>query len=154
MGKKLKGPLTLNLKKNDIVCSTGEHNSDLYIIYSGMLTVFATEGTRVTPLACLGPGEYFGELSFIDHQPRSANVICAEDTTLVKIPIDQLDKQFPQWLQTIAQSIIAKIRKSSELINHKGIRKQNVETMKPLSIEEQRDHYQKVTEYRERIGLS
>ncbi|MCP4914749.1 MAG: cyclic nucleotide-binding domain-containing protein [Oligoflexia bacterium] len=148
MGEKsLSGPLTLKLDKDEIICSAGEHDHDLYIIHKGKLLVFVNNGTKITPLAFLGPGEYIGELSFFDKEPRSAHVICVEPSTLIRIPVTEKEKQFPRWLETIAISITHKLRKTGELVRQKGIRKQNVETMKPLTIEEQRHYYQKLQDY-------
>lgn len=154
MNKELSGPLTKNMTKGEIVCAAGEHDSSLFIIHSGKLLVFVTDGTKVTPLAYIGEGEYLGELSFFDREPRSAHVICLEDSTLVEVPVTEIDKQFPNWLVTMAQSITTKLRKSSELIRQKGIRKKNVETIKPLSIEEQREYYQSLQSYLEENPLT
>lgn len=152
--KAISGPLTRQMTKGDMVCAAGEHDSSLYIIHSGKLLVFVTDGTKVTPLAYLGDGEYLGELSFFDGQPRSAHVVCIEDTTLIEIPITEKAKQFPPWLITMAQSITHKLRASSELIRQKGIRKKNVETIKPLSIEEQREYYGHLQKYLETNPIS
>ena len=150
---KLSGPLTLNLKAGEMICAAGEENYDLFIIHSGKLMVFVSDGTKITPLAYLGEGEYLGELSFFDHQPRSAHVICVEDSTLIQIPVDELQNQFPGWLISIAQNITKKLRHSSDLIRKKGIRKQNVESMKPLSIDEQREFYQTLEKYQKENPL-
>ena len=152
--KDISGPPTRQMMKGDIVCAAGENDSSLYIIHSGKLLVFVTDGTKVTPLAYLGEGEYLGELSFFDGETRSAHVICVEDTSLIEIPVSEIDKQFPPWLVTIAQSITQKLRSSSELIRQKGIRRKNVESIKPLSIEEQRDYYRFLTGYLENNNLS
>ncbi len=141
------GPLTKTVASGEMICAAGEKSSDLFIIHSGKLLVFVTDGTKVTPLAYLNAGEYMGELSFFDHEPRSAHVVCVEDATLVQIPVSEVNKQFPPWLVTIAHSVTKKIRHSSNLIREKGIRKKNVETMKPLSIEEQRKFYQSLQTY-------
>lgn len=147
MSEQLSGPLTMNLEKGDIVCAAGETECDLFIIHSGKLMVFVNEKTKITPLAYLGEGEYLGELSFFDGNPRSAHVICVEPSTLIKIPVAELEKQFPSWLTTIAQSVTKKLRHTDELIRKKGIRKQNVESMKPLTIDEQREYFQILQTY-------
>lgn len=141
------GPLTKQVKPGEIICVAGEKNADLFIIHSGKLLVFVTDGTKVTPLAYLGDGEYLGELSFFDREPRSAHVVSVSESTLIQIPVSEMDKQFPPWLVTIAHSITKKLRYSSDLIRQKGIRKQNVDSIKPLSIEEQRSYYQALQDY-------
>ncbi len=147
--KQISGPLTKTIKAGEMICVAGERNSDLFIIHSGKLLVFVTDGTKVTPLAYLGEGEYLGELSFFDKEPRSAHVISVEESTLIQIPVSEIDKQFPKWLVTMALSITKKLRSSSDLIRQKGIRRQNVESIKPLSIDEQRKTYQSLQHYLE-----
>lgn len=151
MSKQLIGPLTLNLKKGELVCAAGEEKCDLYIIHSGKLLIFGNDKTKITPFAFLGAGEYLGELSFFDKMPRSAHVICVEDTTLIKIPVEELNQQFPSWLITIAQSITSKLREADDLIRKKGIRKKNVDTIAPLNIDEQREYYSSLQNYLEKL---
>ncbi len=136
------GPLALTLDKDELVCVAGDQEVDLYKVRSGKLMVFVNDGTKITPLAYLGAGEYLGELSFFDHKPRSAHVVAIEPSELIKIPVNELEKQAPKWLITMASNIAQKIRTTDELIRTKGIRRQNVESIKPLSMEEQRHYYQ------------
>lgn len=150
----ISGPLTMNLKKGDIVCAEGQNDCDLFIIHSGKILIFVNKGTKVTPLAHLGAGEYLGELSFFDKKKRSASAICLEDTTIIKIPVEEIDNQFPNWLVTIAQSITGRLRSADELLAKKGIRKKNVQTMGSLEIEEQREFFQALENYRQENGLS
>ncbi len=150
----LSGPLTMNLKRGDIICAEGENEYDLFIIHSGKILIFVTKGTQVTPLAHLGAGEYLGELSFFDKKSRSASAVCMEDTTIIKVPVEEVNKQFPDWLETLATSITARLRSADELLAKKGIRTKNVQTMASLSIEEQREYFAYLQDYREKNGLS
>jgi CRP/FNR family transcriptional regulator, cyclic AMP receptor protein len=145
--------LTLHLKKGEVVCVAGEDNYDLYIIVKGRLMIMVNKGTQITPLAYLGEGEYMGELSFFDKKTRSAHVLCAEDTTLIRIPVEELDKQFPRWLQTMAISITNRLRKVDGLIGAKGIRKKKTDTIEPFTIEEQREYFQILENYTQQKGL-
>lgn len=154
MSERIDGPLTLNLKAGELVCCAGQQDFDLYIIHSGKLLIYVNDGTKVTPLAYLGEGEYLGELSFFDRMPRSAHVATLEPTTLIQVPVEGLGKQFPEWLITIAQNITSKLRRTGDVIRQKGIRKQNVETIKPLSTDEQRYYYQLVEKFREENGIT
>lgn len=153
MAKNNDGALTVKLKQNEMVCAGGEKDFDLFIIVKGKLLVFVNKGTQITPLAFLNEGEYMGELSFFDKRPRSAHVIAAEDTTLIRIPVDEINKQFPKWLVIMAQSITSRLRKVDELIGEKGIRKKKVESIKPLSMDEQRHYFQILESYAESAGL-
>lgn len=149
----ISGPLTLNLKKGEIICAEGQVDHDLFIIHSGKVLIFVNSGTKVTPLAHIEDGEYLGELSFFDKTNRSASAICLEDTTLIKVPVEEVDKQFPPWLVTIAKNITGRLRSADAILAQKGIRKKNVKTMSSLSMEEQREYYQALVKYREENNL-
>ena len=141
---------TLRLKAGELLFSSGEENHDLYFVQSGRLLAFVNDGTRVTPLAYIKKEHYLGEMSFFDGMPCSANVVCLEDTTLLRICFDHLEQECPRWLITIAANISSKLRKAGELIRQKGIRRKNTHTVEPLSIEDQRRYYQALTEHREK----
>lgn len=140
----LEGQL-VHLKKDQILFLADEVNNDLFIIQTGKVLVFVQNGSRIIPIAYLNPGEYIGEFSFFDNHPRSASVICREDTVLKKISTEIMNNQLPNWLKIIGNQLSLKIRENDELIRSKGIRKSNVDSIKPLSIEEQ-THYFKIVE--------
>lgn len=129
------------LKKDAVVCIEGQSDFDLYFVTSGKLLICSRSGHMVTPIAYVNPGEYFGELSFFDNLPRSADVIAVEDSNLLLIPKSELKNQFPTWLLIIAKQLTKRIRDLDYVISNKGIKRQNVETMKPLDIEQQRYFY-------------
>ena len=128
---------TIDLKKDQILFLAEDKDSDLYIIIKGQVMVFVQKGSEITPIAYLSKGEYIGELSFFDDEPRSASIICTEDSQFLKIKKEKMDEHFPQWLKIVGQQLTRKIRECDELIRSKGIRKKNLESIKPLSIQEQ-----------------
>lgn len=127
----------VNLKKDQILFLAEENDNDLYIIQKGKVMVFVQKGSQIIPVAYLEAGEYIGELSFFDDEPRSASIICIEDTTFKKISAEEMNAHFPNWLKTIGHQLSRKIREGDELIRSKGIRKKKVESIKPLDISEQ-----------------
>ena len=133
--------LTFKVAKNELICKEGDLTRDLYLIVSGKLMVCSRNNRMVTPIAYLEDGAYFGEFSFFDGQLRSADVIAVEETTLIKIPLAELKKQFPRWLLLTSKSMTKKLRLMDDVIRKKGIKKKNVDKMKPLSIEEQRHYF-------------
>ncbi len=107
------------------------------------------KGSEVTPLSYLGPGEFLGELSFFDSNPRSATVIAVEESTLITIPVTEKERQIPDWLLKMAQSLTTKIRENDELIRKHGIKKKTAETIPPLSIPEQTHYYQVIKRHKD-----
>ena len=61
-------------------CSPGD---TFYVVVSGCVkvTLLSKDGKEII-LSVLKNSDFFGELSLMDNEPRSANVIVAEDSTL------------------------------------------------------------------------
>ena len=131
------GTMKIKLKKDEILFLAEEDQRDLFIIQKGKVMVFVQKGSQIIPVAYLGDGEYIGELTFFDEGKRSASIICTEDSEFIKIPVEEMHKHCPVWMKVIGKQLTRKIREGDELIRSKGIRKKNVEGIKPLSIEEQ-----------------
>jgi CRP/FNR family cyclic AMP-dependent transcriptional regulator len=138
---------TISLKKDEILFVADNLENDLYYLKKGKVMVFVQKGSEITPVAYLDSGEYIGELSFFDNQPRSASIICVEDSEFIKISREEMDEHFPAWLKTIGLQLTRKIREADELIRSKGIRKKNLESIKPLSISDQTRCFKLVDQY-------
>ena len=134
-----------NVSKETLICKEGDLSRDLYKIFKGKLLICNRNGHMVTPLAFLEPGQYFGEFSFFDGQKRSADVIAVEDTTLIKIPLAELKKQFPRWLSLTTKNMTNKLRLLDDVIRTKGIKKTKLDIIKPLTIDEQRHYFDIIT---------
>ena len=130
------------VKKDQVLCRQEDQSYDLYFVLKGKLLVCTRSGRMVTPIAYLEDNQYFGEMSFIDKLPRSADVIAMEETELLQIPNDIMKKNFPTWLLIMAKSMTNKLRNLDEVISSKGIKRKNVQTVQPLAIEDQRHYYQ------------
>lgn len=128
------------VKKDEVICRDGDVSRDLYKVISGELLVCKRNNHMVTPLAYLKDGDYFGEMSFFDKFERSADVIATKKTSLVKIPSEELEKQFPNWLGTLSRSMTKKLRKINQILSNRGIKRIDKE-LTPLSIDEQRHIY-------------
>jgi CRP/FNR family cyclic AMP-dependent transcriptional regulator len=129
--------LKVELSKDQVLCKEGDEDHNLYQVTKGKLLVCVLKGSQVNPIAYLGAGDYFGEMSFFDRSPRSATVVTMEPTTLIKLPVDSINTFVPNWLITVFKSQIQKIRHADELLKSKAIKKSSGDGIKPLSIDEQ-----------------
>jgi CRP/FNR family cyclic AMP-dependent transcriptional regulator len=69
--------------RGGIILNEGDAGDSLFAIANGRVKVFiGDEDGREITLKMLGPGDFFGELSLIDQEPRSASVSAVEATTL------------------------------------------------------------------------
>ncbi len=70
--------------RGSVIVFEQDPGDSLYVVRSGRVkVVLLGEDGREVILGLLEVGEYFGELSLIDEQPRSANVIAMEDAALL-----------------------------------------------------------------------
>ena len=134
---------SIELKKDQVLCREGDLETDLYVVLHGKLLVCVRKGTQVTAMATLGTGEYIGELSFFDNLPRGADIVALEPCKLAKIPATEIRQNFPIWIHILGKTLTKKLRLHDDVIRKNGVKKAKAETIKPLSIEEQR-HYHKI----------
>ena len=72
--------------RGSAVMHAGDTADSLYIVISGRLKVMVGEADgKETILSILGPGEFFGEMSLIDDNPRSATVTAIEACELLAL---------------------------------------------------------------------
>lgn len=85
--------VTRNYAKNAILINEGDEANAMYIINSGRVRVFVndSEGREFT-LNTMDSGEYFGELSLLDDEPRSASVIAMEKSSISIIYKEDFNK--------------------------------------------------------------
>ncbi len=70
--------------KDSILVEENDPGETLFMILEGRVKVtnIGPDGKEVI-LSVLGPGEFFGEMSILDEEPRSANVVTMEKTEMM-----------------------------------------------------------------------
>lgn len=70
----------------------GDEANCMFVVLRGDIEVLKrAKGGADTRVAVLGPGDWFGEMSIIDVQPRSATVLTVSPARLVKVTAADLD---------------------------------------------------------------
>ncbi len=69
----------------EVVAAQGSPGASLFVVRSGKLLVSVPHDQSREVLAELGPGQHFGEVSLIDHGPRSAEVKAVAETELLEL---------------------------------------------------------------------
>ncbi len=108
--------------KNAIVFSKGDDTDSLYIVASGKVKAIINdeEGKEII-LSLHGPGEYFGEMAFIDQEPRSATVVTKEATQLLIIHRDDFRKKIfsdPEIALNLLKVLLKRLRKATDKIEN------------------------------------
>ena len=70
--------------RGETICHQGEIGNTFYIIKSGQIEVSTQNGTsRANVLRQMTAGEFFGEISLLTGEPRSATIVALEDTEVL-----------------------------------------------------------------------
>ena len=70
----------------EMIIREGDYGRSVYIILDGRVKVFTTDdGGNELPLATLGVGQFFGEMSLVSGKPRSSSVVALELSVLVEL---------------------------------------------------------------------
>ena len=104
-----------DFKKNEMILFEDEPDSRLYIILEGSvkLTMNSEDG-REFIFSFLGEGDFFGELSILDDEIRSTNVVAVENTTLLCIQRDKYQDIFwcfPNVMLNLLSEMTQRLRK-------------------------------------------
>jgi CRP/FNR family cyclic AMP-dependent transcriptional regulator len=106
--------------KNAVVLTEGEMGDSLYMIQSGKVKVFiGDEDGREIILKILSPGSFFGEMSMIDKQPRSASVTTLETSTFLVLQHNAFEKcveEAPRIAQMVMQVLAQRVREADRKI--------------------------------------
>jgi len=106
--------------KDAVVCPEGERGRSLFVVASGEVEIRRanSQGVQV-PIVRLGPGEFFGEMTLVEIQPRSATVVVTEPATLHSMTGKDLytlyleDQQaYILVLQNICRQLARRLRKA------------------------------------------
>lgn len=100
--------------KNSLIITQGEHSQSLYIVLEGRLKVVASDADgRQTLLAFLNKGDFFGELSLLDGQPRSATVMPTEASKVLCLTHEGFEsfvQRFPDTLLPMLRALATRLR--------------------------------------------
>lgn len=112
--------LKKNYPKNVVVINEGDEAGALFIILSGKVQTFlSNESGRMVTLSTQESGSFFGELSLLDGEPRSASVMTLEPTTCLLFPRQAFQswlKEHPNASVSIIQSLTRRIRTLTESV--------------------------------------
>jgi CRP-like cAMP-binding protein len=99
----------LSYKAGDLIVGEGASGVGFYLVLDGKVEV--RKGRRA--IASLGKGEFFGEMSLIDAQPRSADVIAVTQTrcwALSSWAFDALVKANPDVALVMLKELVKRLR--------------------------------------------
>src|SRR5271165_5396551 len=106
------------------VVSEGEPGRSMYIVHAGELAVTKLGNSgRVIRMASLEPGDFFGEMTLIEMQNRSATVVAQSPTLLYELTARQLYTYYKadiyayvMVMQNINRELCRRLRRADDRI--------------------------------------
>lgn len=106
----------LDLDHEETLCEEGTFQNNFYVILKGKVLVYKSRKIINT----LGPGDYFGEMALIDHQPRAASIRGLGPATLLEISDDFFKAHIltePKAIFALLTTLNQRNRHSLELVS-------------------------------------
>ncbi len=113
----------LSLQPGQEVFHEGDAAKAIYVVADGTLEAVKQRGDAAMTLTKFAPGECFGEMSFIDMQPRSLTVRAVAATTLWSWPYSAIherycndSKCYTLFIMNIARELSRRLRRADEML--------------------------------------
>ena len=113
----------VHVRSGEILFRTGEEGDAFFIIIEGIVRVFIQPGGKDLEVACLGPGEWFGEMALLTGEPRSTDIEAETDLVLLRLSrknFDQLIRKHPSLGVSLAGLLAAKLISTNAVM--RGVR--------------------------------
>ena len=135
-----KGKLKV-LHDQQILHQKNDSADGFYCVVSGRIRVsnFTVQGKELV-LTWIQPGNWFGEISLIDGQPRTHDAHSQDTTTLFKVPkpaFEQLFIEHQDWSRYIMRLLCQRVRATFSLIDETGCLSLKGQLCKRLSLMQQ-----------------
>jgi CRP/FNR family cyclic AMP-dependent transcriptional regulator len=98
-----------------VIVQKGEGGVGFYLILEGTVEI-RSDGTTI---AKLGPGQFFGEMSVIDNQPRSADVVAIEPSRCLILSawsFNALISENPKIALRMLQEFVRRLRSTNQAL--------------------------------------
>jgi CRP-like cAMP-binding protein len=106
--------------KNSVIVFEDDPGDALYIVAAGQVkVVLIGEDGREVILAVLAQGDFFGEMSLIDDEPRSAHVIAMEDAQLLVLRREDFQRgmeEYPRIALGLLRALSRRLRRADDKI--------------------------------------
>lgn len=116
--------ITANI--GDRVVTEGDPAREMFVVVSGELEVLkSSRGSSEVRVAMLGPGDWFGEMSIVDVQPRSATVRCLAPSLLLRMSAEDVEqllyrrdlKSYALLIMNIARELSRRLRVADGILS-------------------------------------
>lgn len=111
----------VEIEQGEYVFREGELGTEMFIVHRGKVEVLKSIEGGERQLAVFEQGDFFGELSLLDEEPRSASVRALEDSVLVRIDgstFIQMLRETPEVAVRMMRKLSSRMRATDRLLQH------------------------------------
>jgi CRP-like cAMP-binding protein len=103
---------------NETIVKEGDRGGELYLLIDGKVRIFKDYGTlKETSINTVSAVGYFGEMAALDDRPRSATVVAAERSRMLRLDgesLKELIRQMPEISFEIMRVLTGRVRRAEE----------------------------------------
>ena len=92
----------------ETVIRAGDEGSSMFVVHSGRVRVQIKDNGKPRTVATLNEGDFFGEMALFTGEPRTANVVAAEETEVLEIGHEAMKDLFetnPDLVESLSHTI-------------------------------------------------
>ena len=145
----------LHYNKGELIMKEGDYGISIYKVLKGHVRVLKESGDKEIPLATLGSGEIFGEMTFLNKllETRSASVRAVDDVELEAWHPARLTKEYnkmPSMLKYIITQTMVRINRMNKVVSQLTDKKRKEKEKRPPKDEwaDKRKYYRKDVDLR------
>ncbi len=112
--------ISKKFEPDEIIFRAGEPAKGMYIIRKGMVRVYLERPGREVDLLVVKQKEMLGEMSLIDHEPRSASARAIGHVEVSYIRREELKKvlhSIPKWFVSLMNTISTRLRQTNNYLH-------------------------------------
>ena len=109
--------LTQTYGAGEVILREGDTSKEMYIIHEGEVRVTKMIADNETELGTMGKGDFFGEMSLLESEPRTATIVAIKPTKCLVIQAGGLLvrlRRDPTFAFEMLQKMSARIRNVTE----------------------------------------
>ena len=118
---KKKPNFAVEVAAGEIIFREGDLGTEMYIIQEGKVEILKHFRGENQQLAVLSQGDFFGEMSILEDQPRAATARALSDVTLLQIngtTFDQMLRKNPEVAVRMMRKLSRRLRDTDRLLRH------------------------------------
>jgi CRP/FNR family cyclic AMP-dependent transcriptional regulator len=103
-------------QSGETIVKKGEEGAGFYLVLEGAVEIRSNGST----LSRLGPGQFFGEMSVVDTQPRSADVVAVEPSRVLVLSawsFKSLVSERPRIAVKMLQEFVRRLRNTDRALS-------------------------------------